>query len=206
MPQKIDGGPCGSSSAPVALRTGARPSAAMLWAACGLATAVAAGLGGCETDSFIDPSVVGRWEHTPTRVPILTRLSAIEDAADEYVEYTDVTPEDLIPQPNEYRIGPGDRMQIVLYDDVNNNQPGVYERTVDIRGMVDLPQLGEVNLNNRTVDQAKDLLKQALSKFVNDPLVLVVPIEPRQQTYHVTGEVAQPARIHFCLTTDFSRA
>ena len=26
-------------------------------------------------------------------------------------------PEDLIPQPNEYRIGPGDRMQIVLYDD-----------------------------------------------------------------------------------------
>jgi len=192
MPQKIDGGSCVSSLPRNAMPTGVRPSAALLWSACGLAAAAAVGLGGCEVDSFIDPSVVGRWEHTPTRVPILTRLSAIEDVADEYVEYTDVAPEDLIPQPNEYRIGPGDRMQIVLYDDVDNNRPGVYERTIDIRGMVDLPQLGEVNLNNRTVEQAKELIKQALSKYVNEPLVLVIPVEPRQQTYHVTGEVASP--------------
>lgn len=192
MPQKIAGGPRCSSSALCREPRGARRSAGVLWSVCGLAAGLAAGLGGCETDSFLDPSVVGRWEHTPTRVPILTRLSAIEDATDEFVEYTEVTPEDLIPQPNEYRVGPGDRLQIVLYDDVNSNQPGVYERSIDIRGMVDLPQLGEVNLNNRTIEQAKELLRQALSKFVNDPLVLVVPIEARQQTYHVTGEVANP--------------
>lgn len=192
MPQKIAGGPRSSSSALGRVPRGTRRSAVMLWSACGLAAGLAACLGGCETDSFLDPSVVGRWEHTPTRVPILTRLSAIEDATDEFVEYTEVTPDDLIPQPNEYRVGPGDRLQIVLYDDVNTNQPGVYERSIDIRGMVDLPQLGEVNLNNRTIEQAKELLRQALSKFVNDPLVLVVPIEARQQTYHVTGEVANP--------------
>ena len=42
-----------------------------------LAAGALEGLGGCEIDSFINPSVLGYWEHTPTVVPILTRLGPI---------------------------------------------------------------------------------------------------------------------------------
>ncbi|TVQ82459.1 MAG: hypothetical protein EA380_00430, partial [Phycisphaeraceae bacterium] len=38
-----------------------------------------AALSGCELDAWMfDPSVVGRWEHTPTVVPILERIDVIE--------------------------------------------------------------------------------------------------------------------------------
>ena len=33
---------------------------------------------GCQTDSFVDPTVTGRWEHQPTTLPILRRINAIE--------------------------------------------------------------------------------------------------------------------------------
>ena len=36
-------------------------------------------LGGCQVDSFLDPSITGKWEHTPTTMPILDRISVIED-------------------------------------------------------------------------------------------------------------------------------
>ena len=35
---------------------------------------------GCEVDSFLDPSVVGRWERTPVVLPILDRLDVIEES------------------------------------------------------------------------------------------------------------------------------
>jgi len=36
-------------------------------------------MSGCTWDSFMDPSIVGRWERTPTSVPILNHIGAIED-------------------------------------------------------------------------------------------------------------------------------
>ena len=157
--------------------------------ACGLA----AGLGGCETDSFLDPSVTGRWEYTPTIVPILERIAAIEDSTGDMVEYSDPVAADLIPDPSEYRIGPGDRLAITLYDDIDSRgQPNVYERDVDIRGTVDLPQLGQISVTNRTVEQTKQVLVQALSRFVNEPLVSVVVLSQRQQTFSVIGAIEQP--------------
>ncbi|MBX3361226.1 MAG: hypothetical protein KF705_07295 [Phycisphaeraceae bacterium] len=57
------------------------------------------GMSGCETDSFIDPSVVGRWEHTPTTVPILERIAAIEDPRTELVEYTEPTGTTCVSTP-----------------------------------------------------------------------------------------------------------
>ncbi|XOV75682.1 MAG: hypothetical protein ACFHWZ_01255 [Phycisphaerales bacterium] len=49
--------------------------------------------GGClrETDGWLwDPSVVGRWEHTPTVVPVLDRIDIIEAGMLETVDVTDV--------------------------------------------------------------------------------------------------------------------
>ncbi|HEX7010773.1 MAG TPA: hypothetical protein VF184_12390, partial [Phycisphaeraceae bacterium] len=47
--------------------------------ACLLLMLIAVVLGGCEVDSYFDPSVVGRWERTPATLPILDRLDIIDE-------------------------------------------------------------------------------------------------------------------------------
>lgn len=155
--------------------------------------ALGAFVGGCQVDSFLDPSITGRWEHTPTSMPILDRISVIEDDLGDSVEMSDVTPDDLIAESREYRIAPGDRLTITLYDFEDKAQ-GETElpRDVDLQGNVDIPQLGLVNVAGKTVQEAQDELVRAMSKLVIEPLVAVVPVAQRQQTFSVVGSVETP--------------
>ncbi len=147
---------------------------------------------GCETDSYMNPSKTGRWEHTPTVVPILDRLAVVEDRAGEFVEYSDPTPEDLLPGQEPYRLGPGDGLEITLWDDIQRNQPNNYQRSVDSRGFVDLPQLGQIYLNGLTVEQTRETLAQALGKLVAEPIVSVNVTSARNMTFTIIGAVETP--------------
>jgi polysaccharide export outer membrane protein len=162
-------------------------AAATLFAVAGLPLMV-----GCETDSFLNPSVTGRWENTPTVVPILERLSVVEDRAGEFVEYSEPTQEDLLPGLEPYRLGPGDAVEITLWDDIQRNQPNNYQRSVDSRGFVDLPQLGQIYLNGLTIEQTRETLSQALGKLVADPIVDVNIVSARNMTFTIIGAVETP--------------
>ncbi len=153
----------------------------------------AALLGGCQVDSFLDPSIIGRWEATPTSLPILDRISVIEDDMGDMVETSDVLPEDLIPDAKDYRISPGDRLLITLYD-LEDRQPGGTEfpRDVDLQGNIDLPQLGLIHVAGKTVPEAVAEVVTALKRFVIDPLVSIVPGAQRRQTFAVVGSVETP--------------
>jgi len=173
-------------------KSGAVRRVGVILAACGLATGSLM-MTGCEVDSFIDPSTIGRWEKTPTTVPILERLSSIEEDTGEFVEYSDPTAQDLIPEPSDYRLSPGDQVRVTAFDDVRSNTAASeYDREVDIRGRINLPQVGQVEMTGLTLDQARELIAERLKKFVNDPLVEVVIIQKRQQTFTVVGAVQQP--------------
>lgn len=160
--------------------------------ACGLGLSILA-LAGCETDSFIDPSVVGRWERTPTTVPILERIAAIEEEEGEFVEYTDPTSDDLKVDADDYRIGPGDALDVVLYDMIVPRQPDGYQRVVDARGTIELPQLGAINVNGLTADEAIRAIQERMKPFIGNPLATVNVTNPRQMTFHVMGAVRNPA-------------
>ena len=149
-------------------------------------------LTGCQLDSYLDPSVVGRWERTPTVVPILERLAIIEGPEDEFVEYTDVLAEDLIPVPDEYRTSPGDTVRVTAYDLVTRGVPDIYERTIDNRGMVQLPQLGQVYIAGMTSDEARQAIAQSMTRFVANPLVTVEIPAPRKRTFTIFGAVSNP--------------
>ncbi len=149
-------------------------------------------MGGCEWDSYMDPSTVGRWEMTPTTVPILTHLAVVEDTASTQVEYTEVTPDDLIPEVREYRIGPGEQLEVTIYGLFVPGTPETVQRIVDSRGFVDLPQVGPVFVANLTRDEAEKAIQDAAQPIVADAVVSVVILSRREETYSLIGSVSGP--------------
>lgn len=160
--------------------------------ASGSALSAVAFMGGCNWDSYLRTNTVGRWEATTTKVPILTRIAAIEDENGLAVDAVAPTPEDLYPDPQQYRVGPGDELELEIYDIVETGSMTPYSRRVDVRGMVNIPQLGDVFVNGKTVDGVKDAISTAMKKLVEEPLVGVNVKAERQQTFVIQGAVDQP--------------
>jgi len=162
---------------------------------CGLLLALA-GLGGCETDSFFDPSVVGRWENTPTVMPILDRLSAIEDEPADMVRSEPIRPEDLIPEVEQYRFGPGDVLEVVIRDFINPGVEEKFQQNVDSRGYLYIPKLKPIRAQGRTnvelVDEIKGSVEEAQLRAAKDTVASINILSQRSQTFSVLGAVAAP--------------
>jgi polysaccharide export outer membrane protein len=164
-------------------------------AAAVLTSCILASTGCTETDGWLwDPSKVGRWERTPTTTPILSRLTSIEGPADEYVQYTDPQPEDLIPEAFEYRVAPGDTLNIVIWNLPNEGDSNPYRKLVDTRGMITLPQLGQLKVSGETVEGAKRVIADAMKAhdLVNEPVIDFSIETQRDQRFSVIGGVYQP--------------
>lgn len=157
--------------------------------------ALAGGLTGCESDSFIDPGEVGRMEQTPTIVPVLDRIAQVEggDAANP-TPYSPITPEDLQVEAESYRMGPGDGIMVKIQDFYEDRVPAEFERILDDRGFIDLPKLGPVFVSGQTGDEAGQTISRALKtrRVLNDPIVDVNAVQRRSQTYNIIGGVYTP--------------
>jgi protein involved in polysaccharide export with SLBB domain len=152
-------------------------------------------LTGCETNSFLDPSTVGRMEFTPTTVPILERLAAIEGTTGPgNVETSSVRPEDLIPEVEAYRVGPGDELEIRIPDYFQIDKEEVFPRTIDPRGFIDLPALGAIYLDGLTADDIRNQIRQAIvdKSILRDPIVQIQVLTRRRLTYSIMGAVNSP--------------
>jgi len=151
----------------------------------------AALLGGCNADSYMSPHVVGRWEHTPTVVPILDRIDVIERDQGEFLETTEVSPEDLIPEVDDYRVGPGDTLFMEIFDFLQAGVPTPFERNIDARGSIDLPQLGRIDVYDLSADEIRERIREELREqgIIEDALVSVQIVGRRQATFSVYGAV-----------------
>ncbi|MEX0876528.1 MAG: polysaccharide biosynthesis/export family protein [Phycisphaerales bacterium] len=159
-------------------------------------------MGGCSWDSYMDPSVVGRWERTPTRVPILNHIGAIEDPETKWVDVSDIQSEDLIPETDIYRVGPGDFLDLVIYDLIQRGQAEPLPRQVDQNGYIQIPQLGRIYVARMTESEVADAIAQKMAPLVADPLVSVVVQQRRQQVFHLMGNVTAPGP-YSILNADF---
>jgi protein involved in polysaccharide export with SLBB domain len=167
------------------------------WACRGIAgLATLAGLavsGGClETDAWMgDPSKVGRWERTVTSTPILSRLASIEGPEDQFVQYSEPQPEDLIPEAFEYRITAGDTLLITTLNFPREGEATQYPRIVDTRGMISLPQLGQLQLSGQTIEGAKAVIADAMraAQLGANPIVDISLSEQRMLRFSVLGAV-----------------
>ena len=150
-------------------------------------------LGGCMSqDSYLNPSITGRWEHTPTRVPILEHLAAIESPDETFVEISEITAEDLTPQTTIYRVSPGDIVTLNIWDLIATNQVEILPRQVDPNGYVEVPQLGRIFVTGLTEEEVAARVEKAMLPFVADPLVSVVVDQRREQSFFLMGNVSNP--------------
>lgn len=152
------------------------------------------GLAGCETDSFVDPSVIGRWENTPTVMPVLDRISSIEDEPAEFVQRSQIQPSDLIPEVEEYRFGPGDALDVRVRDFFQIGQEEIFERTIDPRGFLEIPRLPAIRAERRSTNELIEAIRDAIrAEQINDrPVVAVNVRSQRKQTFSILGAVANP--------------
>jgi len=149
---------------------------------------------GCGYDSWFNQSVVGRWEVTPTVVPVLDRITAIEGPEDDFVEFDEVRPDDLVPRPTEYRIGPGDAIAITVFDLIGAGVPTQVQTVVDSRGTIYIDELGEISVAGLNRDELSQRLEEVARTRggINRPLVQAQIVNPRQARYTVVGAVPGP--------------
>lgn len=147
-------------------------------------------VGGCEVDSFFNPGVTGYYEHTPTSMPILSRIDIIEREVGFQPDITKPTAEDLVPNELQYRLAPGDVVRVEIYELVAAQQTDVSVRVIDQSGMIRLPTLGDVQTAGRTIQELQEQIIKMLQGLITDPLVTVVLEDGRSFQFTVYGAVA----------------
>ncbi len=146
---------------------------------------------GCETDTFFDPSKPGYFEHTPTTLPVLTRLDVIERETTGWGQLSQPTVDDLQPGELQYRLSAGDEVRIEVFELVAQNQTEIMVRTVDPSGNIRLPNIGEVAVAGLTIAQIQKSIETRIKDLIADPLVSVVLERGQGFSFVIYGAVAQ---------------
>ena len=92
----------------------------------------------------------------------------------------------------EYILGPADIISINLTDtdDIDNS----YE--IDPDGMIDLPFIGKIKIDNLTVDEAQNILKQILGDFYRNPDLQISVDEYNSSKVYIVGAVRNQITIN----------
>ena len=148
---------------------------------------------GCEMDSFLNPSEVGRWENTPVEMPILSRIHMIEEGEGTDLPKTQVRPEDLVPSTQEYTIGSGDLITVSVFELLQPGTETTENRQVDQSGDIRLPVVGEVRAAGRTPSELEAHIAQVLKQqqVLRDATVSVVMQQSQHNTFSVISEASQ---------------
>ncbi len=103
----------------------------------------------------------------------------------------------------EYKVGPQDVLNIIVWDHPNlsnptNSQMGSDKDagiTVDSDGNIYYPYVGLVHVGGLDTDQIRDLLTQKLSVYLKQPQLNVSVLEFNSQKIDITGAVGKPTVI-----------
>lgn len=87
-----------------------------------------------------------------------------------------------------YTIGPGDRLQVSVFNVPEYS--GEYQVLVD--GTLNLPVIGGLNVAGLTIPQATELISRQYAPFLRRPIVTVGLLAPRPVKVAVAGEVKAP--------------
>jgi polysaccharide biosynthesis/export protein len=109
-----------------------------------------------------------------------------------WVSYAQVNrygpPSSAAIQGTRYRLGPGDRIRMVVF-----KVPG-YESLGEVisDGTISLPRVGSILVMGLTLDQARERIRAAYNRYLRQPIVFLDLVYARPMRITVTGEVQKP--------------
>lgn len=90
-----------------------------------------------------------------------------------------------------YILGAGDAIRIDIFDVPEfSGQNGQY--TILSDGSLNLPWIGNVSVQNMTLEQAANTLAQRYARYIDDPLITVTLLAPRPMRIGIIGQVNRP--------------
>jgi len=130
-------------------------------------------------------------------VQIESKEVKVED--NEYFGYNyfvqDINFFDNIPTPSDFKLGPGDEVVISLWGETNQRN----KYLIDRNGMIFFKNIGFVNVSNKTIKEAENLLVDKLSKIYstlkdnNNPTSLMLELgKIKSINVYFTGQVMKP--------------
>ena len=135
-----------------------------------------------------------------TSVPVsITPTDNIITTEEYYFGYNylrkDISFFDNVPTPADYRLGPGDEIIISLWGE-NNSRENV---TLNKDGMIYYENIGFINLSNKTLESAENLLTEELSRIystlkdVNNPTTLMLELgQLKSINIYFSGHIENP--------------
>jgi polysaccharide export outer membrane protein len=101
------------------------------------------------------------------------------------------TPRPAAAATADYRIVPGDKLNIQVYKDNQLSQ----QLQVRPDGKITLPLVGDVRAEGRTSAELRDSLVESLKEYNNNPVVTVIVTETVPPVFYVMGEVNAPGTL-----------
>lgn len=102
----------------------------------------------------------------------------------------------------QYQVGPGDVLNIVVYDHPELTIPAGSERSaaeagtiVHADGTLYYPYIGRVEVEGMTVNQIRDIIARRLSTYITDPQVEVSVAAYLSKRVYVSGAVGNPGML-----------
>ncbi len=152
-------------------------------------------LSGCAGWSVTDPAgALGRWKPQPVEQSILQTLSAAEELETlEYEEFgyaEDPTPEDLQVITVDYAIGPGDTVDVGVFELLQPDTPYVQRLMVDDLGFITIQHVGQIKAEGLTARELTERIEEVLyPNILRDPRVTVAVLSRIQRTFSIIGAV-----------------
>jgi polysaccharide export outer membrane protein len=157
--------------------------------------AMAPGMSASSTEeATIEPGVTVQVQ--PINTQLLDRLEA------ERLEKARKVATEFSVQFDNYRIGPGDVLNITVWDHPELTIPAGQFRDAETSGQLVgddahffYPYVGRVRAVGMTVSEIRDVLTERLSTYINNPQLDVRVVGFRSQKVYVVGEVETPGVI-----------
>jgi polysaccharide export outer membrane protein len=143
---------------------------------------------GCYNDP-LDPTQIGRFEPTPKVNVILDNLGVAEEPSPTYEGTEEPRPEDLVDYQADYTIGPGDVVQISIFELYQETQVYVNNYIVTESGRISIPDVGLVQAAGLTEPQLEQEIKDILSpNILKNPSVTATVTTSQKQYFSIVGQ------------------
>ncbi len=150
---------------------------------------------GCGS-KFWDPTQVGRFRPVPAVNVILDSLGVAEETPPAWETGEEPTPADVVAYKTDYVFGPGDVVQVNIFELYNQGIMYSNQFVITETGKLSIPDIGVIEAAGLTESQLEQEISQILSPTIlKEPSVSVSLIQSQSRVFSILGNgVPRPGR------------